>query len=124
MIVQTKANRLGMYLLGQAFFSAQPAVPVRLPPIHQHGSAFVLGSSPQPHTASDGIELFHQVQPLELQMQVPVLKTSKLEVLSFPVPMPRRLYCVDERVRFALTCSGEQFFCEFPIIGIVFEVRI
>ena len=61
-----------------------------------HLGPFVLGFSPQLHPTRDRIKLCHQVQPLELQMQVPVAKTSELEVLGFPGPVLCRLDGVDD----------------------------
>src|SRR5437773_1131233 len=60
---------------------------------------FVRGFSPQPHPTSHCIELGHQIQPLEFQMQVPVAKTFEPEVIGFPVLC--RLDGVDERPRCA-----------------------
>src|SRR5438876_2451195 len=61
---------------------------------------FVRGFSPQPHPTSHCIELGHQIQPLEFQMQVPVAKTFEPEVIGFPVLC--RLDGVDERPRCVL----------------------
>src|SRR5437879_1671112 len=63
---------------------------------------FVRGFSPQSHPTRDRIKLCHQIQPLELQMQVPVSKTSELEILRLSGPVLCRLDGVNERatVRF------------------------
>src|SRR2546429_5750029 len=63
---------------------------------------FVIGMAAQPHPTRDRVEFCHHIQPLELQMQVPVSKTSELEILRFPGAVLCRLDCVDERttVRF------------------------
>src|SRR5881394_1527451 len=67
-----------------------------------HSCTFVVGFSSQPHPTCERIKLCHQIQPLELQMQVPVSKTSEPEIFRLSGPVLCRLNGVDERstVRF------------------------